>query len=672
MIKKKIDATILQGTANRLDGWVNLLTGLGLANKDKRTGARISWCPIREQDAEHLYAQDDMARKIVELIPSEGTREWIEFSIPGDSEKDEILAITDEFERLKVKCKFYEAWVTARLYGGAGVFMSVDDGMKLTEPLDLNKIRKVNNLVVLSMYELRQTQIMTDITNPQFLLPTMYSFQPRTAQTASQEIHASRVIRFIGNPLPRHSSQVVDYWGDSVLTAIYNALRNFNLSYDSVSSVMQDFRLSVLKIRNLADIVTADKVDVFRARIEAMNLAKSVMNSVVIDAEAEGFDNLTTSLTGLDTLLDKMSDRLVAATGIPHTHLLGEGSTGTLSGAGESEDRQWKEKISTEQERNLLQPIDTILKVVQLQKQGPTRGKEIEDLTWEFKSLDVQSDKQKADVRLAMANADAAYIDRGVLTPDEVAESRFGGDQYSIETTIDTESRERLIPGTQEPEQEPLARNPLLDKRDDLNHVHEVFGYATEYSGDAIGVGENHYHVLPDGTRTGIEIEQGGGHVHEMPNGKMTGPAQEVMETEGQPGVLSPIAQYESTKVDFDPKTKKLIVDLEESGVDIKSLGSVYAVTVDRKKFETMEEARAFAAQFSSQSPELANEDEVRWVFRFIPDEEIFEGSISYVKPPFGGVTIQYAQLKTSKEYPPAPEHEDGRRENSKGPKKKA
>jgi hypothetical protein len=41
-----------------------------------------------------------------------------------------------------------------------------------------------------------------------------------------------------------------------------------------------------------------------------------------------------------------------------------------------------------------------------------------------------------------MAETDAIYIDRGVLDPNEVAISRFGGDRWSMNTLIDVQARE--------------------------------------------------------------------------------------------------------------------------------------------------------------------------------------------------------------------------------------
>lgn len=64
---------------------------------------------------------------------------------------------------------------------------------------------------------------------------------------------------------------------------------------------------------------------------------------------------------------------------------------------------------------------------------------------WPCRQVDPPEDKAaRAKVHLDMANADKTYIDAGVLTPEEVALSRFGDGEYSIDTTIDVDVREAI------------------------------------------------------------------------------------------------------------------------------------------------------------------------------------------------------------------------------------
>ena len=73
-------------------------------------------------------------------------------------------------------------------------------------------------------------------------------------------------------------------------------------------------------------------------------------------------------------------------------------------------------------------------------------------------------DKEVATIHKTQAEADQIYMQNGVLDPNEVAKSRFSGDEYTLETAIDTDTRkrqEKLIEkagkGETKPEDAPVA-----------------------------------------------------------------------------------------------------------------------------------------------------------------------------------------------------------------------
>lgn len=496
------------------DGWFNSLTGLGLAAKDKRVGMNIQWERLAETEVETLYAQDDIAGKVVDIIPNEGTRAGIELKA---EDPNVVAGIKDEKDRLMVNHKFERAWRWARLYGGAALFIALDDGIEdLKEPLNLERIRTVKSLTLLNRWELIPDQISKGISSPNFGMPETYQISPRTSSqedAGSIFVHHTRLIRFDGVELPRILHESNEYWGDSVLTRMFNVLRNFNLAHDSTASVLQDFRIGVLRLKNLADMVAGDDSNALKKRIELMNLAKSVMNSVVLDAEDEDFTNLQTNLSGIKETLEAVNNRLVAATRMPHTIILGEGSTGNLSGAGDSEKEQLNDLVSAEQERVLTPAIDRAHELIMAQKMGPTRGKQVA-LVWGFNPLTQLDSQEQSELHFKQAQADALYIDRGVLGPDEVAQSRFGGDEFSVDTKIDTDARA----------QQKQARNePITDDTHEHVHFDPMGGISSPpiVSDDGL----DHTHTRPNGELTGKAVgDPRAEHIHETPDG-LTGDA---------------------------------------------------------------------------------------------------------------------------------------------------
>lgn len=419
------------------DGWENIFTGLGVMGKDKRTGGQIKYYRFGQGVLESAHDADDIAHRVVNLLPDEGTLKWIEHKIPKDSGGQEIIKkITDEEDRLEVRGKFNKAWKYARLYGGSGIYVSVVDGLKIEEPLNLDRIQKINSLTVLHRFELQAGRLNDNIDDPNFGLPEFYTIASRAGLNLNQ-IHHSRIIRIEGSELSEQQFKNNDYWHDSVITKMYEILRDYNAAYASTAHTVQDFNVSILKLKNLADIIGGDKDDLITSRLKLMNLTKSIMGSVLLDAENEEFSNMSTPLTGLESVLGKLDQRLIMATGMPHTMILGDGASGTLSGKGESEEKNWKGMVAKEQDKTISKPLDRFNDIMFSAKQGPTSGKIPNNHTWKFCELFQPSAKEIADTRKTVADTDKIYIDSQVVTPIDVSKSRFGGDEYSMETTVD-------------------------------------------------------------------------------------------------------------------------------------------------------------------------------------------------------------------------------------------
>ena len=520
----------IDGVDINIDGWTNVLTGLGVPGKDRRTGMNVTWRRLSEQEAETIYSADDQAAKHVDFIPDEGTRKWIEFrkiNEMGQNDTELLQGAVDEFSRLEIQQKFAQAWSWARLYGGAGIFVAVDDGVEdLLEPLNIGNLRGIKSLTVLSRWELNTFEAIRDINSPQFGLPSFYQISPRTGAAGEGEssnlvsVHHTRVIRFEGVRLPRVNKEFNDWWGDSVLTRFENPLRNYQGAHDSIANVIQDFRNGILKIQDLADLVTQDGGEKkLIDRIAIMDRVKSIMKTVVLDAENESFENMSTNLSGVKDIIQEINARLVAATDLPHNVLLGEGAGGVFNNAGDAEDRNLKDKIRSEQEKHLTKPIDRVLEIVQAQKMGPMKGKPIEGLTWMFQPLTEQNDQEKATTKKTMAETDNIYILNGVLSADEVAKSRFGKEEFSLETEIDLKARQvgslsnKIGLGKQKVE---------LDRMPDHFHAVPLPGGRMGHSSPEIA-GENgaHFHIIQD-FESGEVYElalspTGGTHIHHIP-----------------------------------------------------------------------------------------------------------------------------------------------------------
>lgn len=497
-------------------GWHNKNTGLGVVGKDKRLGAGVSYRNLTEFEVEELFGADDIAARVVTEPAQKATQKWVNLEVgieDGGSEVEE--KIRKDAERLDLKSKCFESLEWASLYGGAGIFLAVDDGKSIEEPLDLTTIRKVRNLAVLHRWELHAHEVEYNIESPNFGLPKYYQLGARgTHGTGNKRVHHSRIVRFDGARLPRRLFERNNYWGDSVLTRLFNVLRSFNLAHDSTATIMQDFRQNIIKIKGLADIVASGNGELLKSRIETMNLSKSVLGAIVLDDE-ESFDNVATTLNGIENLLDKINGRLVAATSLPHTWVLGEGATGTLGGGGESERKALNGFVEAIQTNKLEKPLDRLYAVIMAAKQGPTNGEILESFNYKFNPLEEPTEAEKLGNQKTAAETDDINIRNQIYSPDEARDSRYGGEQFGTEITVEKDETEFNT-----------------DEAGDHGHSDPLGGYTSGA-------------ILEDGTPAS---EGEVNHVHTRPNGKQSGAAvyletgQHFHRTGDEPGPGMPLA----------------------------------------------------------------------------------------------------------------------------------
>jgi phage-related protein (TIGR01555 family) len=421
-----------------LDGWTNLLSGLGVKGRDKRIENDWNYSKMTEIDVETLYASDDISAKIIDLLPEDALREWIEIKQMDQDLESDVMAKLDQ---LGARSRLEEAWKWARMYGGSGIYMTIDDGLDPQYPVQEDRIYSIKSLTVLSRYELIPYQINSNLDSPFFGQPEIYRLQTsQPTDFVARYIHHSRLLRFDGVLLPRRLRIQNQWWGDSVFTRTLNAIKNYNSTHDSAVSALQDFSVGVFQIRNLADNMAAGREDLVKERLELVNYSKSVIKSIVLDME-EKFEHQSKSLSGVPEVMKQANSRLVVASGMPHTKILGESPSG-LGADGSSEERNWYDYVKNQQKIVLRPVLDTLFRYLFLSKQGPTGGVTPDKWDYEFVPLWQMSETEQAQMQLTVAQKDLIYLQTQVLDPDEVARSRFGGDKYSTDTVIDMSMRD--------------------------------------------------------------------------------------------------------------------------------------------------------------------------------------------------------------------------------------
>ncbi|MFV2949269.1 anti-CBASS protein Acb1 family protein [Pseudomonas japonica] len=324
------------------DKLVNLVANLG-TERDKAAGSVYAPVFLTDEQLSNAYRGAWLPRKIVDIPPLDATRRWRGWQ----AAKDQIEKIEAEEKRLDLRRKVKQAMTRARLFGGSAIFIGTGERDTST-PLNPERIGKggIKYLTVLSKRKLSPGDIEQDPQSDLFEKPKWY-----TLSGSQLKVHPSRLIIFIGAELPDPEvDAVVDYgWGDSVLQAVFDAIKQSDGTNANVASLVFEAKVDVIKIPDFMQQLQDpgfEKRVLERIRLAAM--AKGINGTLLLDRE-EDYDSKQASFSGLPDVIDRFLQAVSGAADIPATRLLGQAPSG-LSATGESDLRNYYDRIQAMQE----------------------------------------------------------------------------------------------------------------------------------------------------------------------------------------------------------------------------------------------------------------------------------------------------------------------------------
>lgn len=438
----------------RKDAYSNPFTGFGGANDTLRRTRFVLGPILDKATVENMYRFDWATRKVVNIIPEDGTRKWIDFT---SEDPDAVKWVNDSMNQFGLRKMFTKASIYARLYGGSIILIGADDGQKPDMPLNTDRIKDIKFYNIFNRWRLRIDSIYTDPLHPKFGQPEFYTVQPgnrfgRSVASDHIRVHESRTVRFDGTMIAEDTRQGNDGWQDSVLVSISESLKRYGTSMQAGGTLIQDFVTKVLKLPNLADLLSTEEgVKQLETRME-FALSGTSLSGITLMGADEEYSKIQTPIAGLVKLFEIFMEELSASSGVPRSRFFSQ-QLGTLSGANETT-RSYYDLVLGWQEDNLRDPLTYITFLILSNKSGPLGGKVPDTWNINFRNLWVDDPKAQQEARKSQAEIDKMYIELQVLDPIEVRESRFGGDEFSFETELDEDISEILL-NTEGEEDEP-------------------------------------------------------------------------------------------------------------------------------------------------------------------------------------------------------------------------
>lgn len=324
------------------DGLENVVAGLG-TDRDKASHSYYAPVYLTFEQLTHAYRGSWIPRKIVDIPPMDATRRWRAWKAPAR----QIEAIEGEEKRLNIQAKVKEAMTKARLFGGAAIFIGTKD-IDLSVPLRPESIARggIRYLNVMTRTHLVPTELDRDPQSERFNKPIAY----RLANT-DQEVHPSRLINFIGAPVPDPELVVGDSWGwgDSILQACMEAVKQADATLANVASLIFEAKIDVIKIPDLmANLANPQFEKEVLKRLGLAMRAKSINGTLILDA-AEDYQSKSASFGSLAELIAQFLQVVSGAADIPASRMLGISPSG-LNSSGAGDLRNYYDRIQSMQE----------------------------------------------------------------------------------------------------------------------------------------------------------------------------------------------------------------------------------------------------------------------------------------------------------------------------------
>src|SRR5690606_10810140 len=126
--------SLLAAIRERIDGWINPLTGFGTERDRSTHSSFVRDTPLDTEELAALYHNDGFAKKIAEALPKTALFQGIVVE-SEDNEAETIVA--KKLEKLSALEAVQLGRVWGRVFGGGIIVLGVDDGRPVTEPLDV-------------------------------------------------------------------------------------------------------------------------------------------------------------------------------------------------------------------------------------------------------------------------------------------------------------------------------------------------------------------------------------------------------------------------------------------------------------------------------------------------------------------------------------------------------
>lgn len=463
----------------RADGYVNVLNRYGT---DKDTTERYQYQsepPVGDDTLAEFYEGNGLFATIIDAPAEEAVRHG--FALRDVKDTNVVSFFEEALEELDWDETALNAIRWARLFGGSIAVMLINDGRGIDEPLDWKNIQSIDDIRV---YE-------RSVVQPDYHGMFQYSpndpFRTRGSRLGMPEyydvfskygkfrVHESRCLVFRNGVLPENcSNSTYEMWGIPEYIRLKKAIRDAEIAHGNAPKLLEKSVQAVYKMQGLSSLLsTQEGEDLVLKRLQVIDMARGLLNSIAIDSEGEDYGFQTFQFSGIADVVSASCNYLSALSHIPQTILFGQ-SVGGMSSTDDTSMENWYNFVGRIQKRMLKPNLRYLLSVIF--QAGVATG-EIEKVPkikvdfaplWSLSELEQATLEQtKANTQQVKANTAQIYVNMQAIDPSEVRKKLAETEEFDVENMLDDIEEEDLFAhmelGEETPEQSMPGNQPDLN-----------------------------------------------------------------------------------------------------------------------------------------------------------------------------------------------------------------
>ena len=442
----------------RADGYVNMMTRYGTQKDSSEQYKYIPESAVPDELLTMYYEGNGLFAKIIDTPAEEAIKHGFKLKDISDQKVEDFY--TEALDELDWDETAITSLKWARLFGGSLAVMLINDGRGLDEPLDWRNIQSIDDIRVFD-----RSVVQPDYT-------TLFNYDPRDpfstrasrlglpeyyqvfSKYGSFTVHDSRCLVFQNGILPENTTNsVYQLWGVPEYIRLNKALRDAEIAHRSAPKLLDRSVQPIYKMQNLAEeLATEEGENKVLKRLQVIDMARGLLNSLVIDAEGEDYDFKTFQFSGINDVVSASCNMLSALSNIPQTILFGQ-AVGGMSSTDDTSMENYYNYIERIQRRMLKSNLRYLLSIIFQAGLATGEVDEVPKLKIEFNPLWSLSDLEQADLeqkreqtKFTRAQTAQIYVNMQAIDPSEVRQKLADSEEFDVEAMLDEYDDEDLFP----------------------------------------------------------------------------------------------------------------------------------------------------------------------------------------------------------------------------------